>query len=105
MILHPFTPVYVIGKAYGFRSYLVATHFKEYYPRYDKETPEFWKKMFREFAQGVMAKGDTFDEETSVLNQERTHLNEELSIVTEQALKNPHIKFFVEQNPGYKQVY
>ena len=50
-----------------------------------------------------MAEGDTYDEDTNVLEQERTHLTENL-LATEQDLKSPHIKFFVERNPGYAKV-
>ena len=103
MIRHPLTPVYIVGKAYGYKSYLFALKFKESYPRYDRETPEFFKKMFKEYAQSVMAEGDTYDEDTNVLEQERTHLTENL-LATEQDLKSPHIKFFVERNPGYAKV-
>lgn len=104
LLLHPFTPLYVVGKAFGYKSYLVATKFPESYPRHDRETPEFFKKILKEYALSVKAKEDIYDEETSVLVQERSQLRESLLAITEQDLQNPHVKFFVEQNPGWTHV-
>ncbi len=95
----------MVGKAFGYKSYLVAMKFRESYPRHDKETPPHFKALFKEFVDSVKAKSDVYDEETFVLKQERSHLRENLLAVSEQDLKNPDIKYFVEQNPGYLQVY
>ena len=83
---------------------MFATKFKECYPRYDKETPEYFKKIIDEFAISELHEGDTYDEETNVVKQEQTHLPENLLAVSEKDLQNPHIKFFVERNPEYTKV-
>lgn len=101
LILHPFTPVYIVIKAIGYQSYMVALKFKESYPRYDRETPEHFKKILDEYARSELYEGDVYDEETNVIKQEVTHLPENLLAVSAEDLKNPHIKFFVERNPGY----
>ena len=103
LILHPFTPLYIVGKSFSYRSYLVATRFPESYPRYDRETPEFYKKMLKEYALGPGAK-ENYNEETCVLALRKGVLRGGLLPVTEQDLQNPHIKYFVEHNPGYTHV-
>ena len=78
--------------------------FKESYPRYDRETPEFLRKTINNFARSELHEGDTYDEETFVLKQEKVHLPENLLALSEKDLQNPHIKFYVKQNPEYTKV-
>ena len=84
---------------------MFATRFKECYPRYDRETPEHFRKIINEFAKSELREGDTYDEETNVIKQKLVHLPENLAAVSEKDLQNPHIKFFVERNPGYTKVW
>ena len=80
--------------------------FKEGYPRYDTETPEQLKKIIDNFARSGLHEEDTYDEKTNIIiPQKVNHLPESLSAVSEKDLQNPHIKFFVERNPGYTKVY
>ncbi len=105
LLLHPLTPLYVVGKSFGYKSYLVARKFTRSYPRWGKETPAHFKEIFKEYAESVKDDGDMYDEETGVLKQERSHLRENLLAVSEQDLQNPDIKYFVERNPGYLKVH
>ena len=79
------------------------------YPRYDRDTPEQLKKIQDEFARsGISHQEDkTYDEKTNVIvvHNAGVHVAEGLSAVSERDLQNPHIKFFVERNPGYTKVY
>lgn len=104
---HPFTPLYVIAKVYSYKAYLHGVSMKEYYPVYNKETPEHFKKIFADFAEPIVcSKGGSakYNPETFVIEQQDNYLAENLTILTEQDLQNPHIKFFVERNPGWKKV-
>ena len=79
----------------------------EYYPIYDKETPEHFKKMFAEYAESFMRTTGNqakYHPETFIIEQEELILEKSLSTVTESDLQNPHIKFFVERNPGWTKV-
>ena len=103
----PFTPVYVIGKVYSYKAYLHGVTMKEFYPVYNKETPKHFKKIFADFAEPIVrSKGGRakYNPETFVIEQEDNCLNENLTTLPEQDLLNPHIKFFVERNPGWKKV-
>ena len=104
---HPLTPIYFVGKVYSHRAYLVGMSLKEFYPVYNRETPEYLKKVFADFAAIVVSsKGGRakYNPETFVIEQEDNYLKENLTALSEQDLQNPHIKFFVERNPGWKKV-
>ena len=79
---------------------------KNTYPRYDRETPKRVKTIINEFAESVLRPKETYDPKTNILTAARnySHLKENLTVVTEQDLKNPHVKFFVERNPGWMKV-
>lgn len=107
MLRHPLTPVYAIGKLYSFTAYLKIVTSNEFYPVYNKETPEHFKKIFADFAAAVLvAKGGEarYNPETFVIEQDANHLEDNLTVLREGDLRNPHIKFFVERNPGWKEV-
>lgn len=102
---HPFTPVYIIAKVYSYKAYLHGVQMKEFYPIYNKETPEHFKKIFADFAETIVhsKRGRAkYNPETFVIEQEDNYLNENLITLPEQDLHNPYIKFFVERNLGWK---
>ena len=43
-----------------------------------------------------------YNPETFVIEQEDSHVAENLIILSEHELQNPHIKFFMERNPGWR---
>ncbi len=104
LIVHPRTPVYVIGKGFSYKSYLIATKFSECYPVYNKETPEFFRKVLMDYAETVKTPSETFNSETFVLEREFSAVKEHAATLAEEDLKNPHIRFFTERNPGWRKV-
>ena len=79
----------------------------EYYPVYNRETPEHFKKIFADYAAAILAlkgEGAKYNPETFVIEQDNNQLSDHLTILRERDLQNPHIKFFVESNPGWKKV-
>ena len=96
--------MYIVGKSFSYKSYLVATKFQEFYPRYNKETPEFYKDLLEEFAESVRLPDEVYNPETFVLEREISYLKDFVAVISEQDLKNPHIRFFNEQNPGWTKV-
>ena len=78
----------------------------EYYPVYNRETPEHFKKIFADTAAGFLAlkgEGIKYNPETFVLELQE-NFSDHLNVLRERDLQNPHIKFFVERNPGWKKV-
>ena len=108
LIRHPLTPIYIIGKVYSPKAYVFGLSMKGFHPVYDKETPEQYKKIFAEFAEmhiSSKAGKAKYNPETFVIEQEDSCVVENLTILSEQDLQNPHIKFFVERNPGWRKVH
>ena len=80
------------------------TAFEHFYPRYDQKTPPFMKALIDQFAFSVKQPAENYNQETCVLEREYSYLKEHVAPITDEELKNPHIKFFTEQNPGWKKV-
>ena len=105
---HPLTPIYVIGKLTSYKMYLKAVKMNEFYPVYNRETPEHFKKIFADYAAAFMAlnkrEGMKYNPETFVIEQDSYTLPDHLTILKQRDLQNPHLRFFVERNPGWKKV-
>ena len=103
LILHPFTPLYMIGKAFSYKSYLVLCHnFSEAYPYPGKETPELEMGILRDFGRSVKLPNEIFNEETLILERESATMKEFVAPVSDTDLEtDPHIRFFVKKNPDW----
>jgi len=86
----------------GYRTYkLLPLHAREYYPRYDKETPLEYKRLIDAFA--TQRFGSAYDPATGVIKPrgERDFLKSSTDDITQHRLNDPHIKFFIEKNPNF----
>ena len=102
LIMHPLTPLYVLGKAFSYKSYCVMAHSLPYsFPRYDHETPDFLRDIINDYGLKVKLPNETYNMDTFVLERERVKMKNFVALLDEDALKDPHIKFFVERNPGW----
>ena len=101
LVLHPFTPLYVVGKAFSYKSYLHLCNAVSCYPRHDSETPDFARQILNDFGESVKVPHETYDRDTFVLKREFSSLKTGIATVRPEDLNNPHIKFFVERNPGW----
>ncbi len=102
LILHPRTPIYVIGKTYSYKSYLACLNYcNEAYPVYNKVTPELEKSLLNDFADSIRFPGEKYNPETFILERELTHLKSHVAGITPEDMENPHVNFFAEQNPGW----
>ena len=103
LITHPLTPLYVLGKSFTYKSYLVAMHgLSSAYPRYNAPTPPFEKRLIDEFGRAVAGEVDVCDEKTGVIQRERTTVKISVAPpLTDTQLENPHLRFYHEQNPDW----
>ena len=94
LLQHPLTPVYVVGKVFTHASYLYGVTLRECHPVYDKETPDYYREIFAEFAASALSpKGEKlkYNPETFVLEQEGGCLEDNARVLTEEELQNPHV--------------
>lgn len=101
-LLHPFTPLYIMGKLFSYKSYLsMVRSIGEVYPRYDSPTPSFETDLINKFAKQVIMPHEDYSRTTFVLKRELSHLKSHIADVTEKDLANPHINYFVQRNPDW----
>ena len=102
LILHPFTPLYVIGKVFSYKSYVALCHsLPRLYPRHDLEVTDFTRGIINDYGMECKTPGEEYDPETFVLKRERTAVKDRVAYISDIDLRDPHIKFFVEQNPDW----
>ena len=97
-----FKPVYWFLISKGHKTYLLLAHnFKNYFPRYDLETPSFEKKVMKTFAVNMF--DELYNEEKNILccAHKFDRLKNHIAPIDQRALTNPHIEFFVKNNPKW----
>lgn len=92
---------FLICKGYKAYRYL-PLNFKNFYPRYDMPTPFCEQSILDAFANHKFS--DKYDKARGIVSfsQDAECLKAGIADVTEARMKNPHVQFFVNNNPGYK---
>ena len=98
---------YCKGKLYwllisgGYRTYrFLPLFWQEFYPRYDKPTPEHILLLMQDLA--VKRFGENYEIKTGVVRFPHPHiLRDGLRGIPAERLRDPHIKFFQTVNPGH----
>lgn len=103
LICHPKTPVYMTGKAFSHLSYLtLVNNITVAYPCHGKDIPAFERKILNNFAESIRRKDEVYNPDTFVLERELSTLQEHVTTITPEDMKNPNINFFVQSNPGWE---
>ena len=88
----------------GYKTYrFLPTFFNEFYPRFDQDTPPHLSRLVDALAQRKFA--SAYDAATGVVRADplQYRLRQHLAPVTEERLANPHVRYFVQCNPGHAQ--
>ena len=103
LILHPRTPIYLMGKAFSYLSYITLIRYlQKVYPRHDRQTPERERNLMNQFANDVRIGNEIYDPDTFVLKRELSNLKSHVAPISDSDLENPHIRFFADSNPGWQ---
>lgn len=101
---HPLCEVYWFLISKGFKTYLLlANNFQNYYPRFDKETPEKDKSIIDHFA--VDLYGDLYMAEKYIITAPENNDRLKLSVapISQDMIEhNPKIAFFQKMNPHWQ---
>lgn len=95
-------PLYWLLISSGYKTYRFLTvFFKEFYPRYDQPTPPGTQTLIHHLASERF--GSEYHPQLGIVRFQAgaTPLREGVAEVTESRLKDPHVAFFVERNPGH----
>lgn len=91
---------YLISK--GYKTYrFLPVFFREFYPRFDDESSSGAREIVDALGERLFA-GD-YDAERGLViaSPDKDRLRPELAHVSPSRLSDPHIRFFLERNPGY----
>ncbi|MCH7851017.1 MAG: hypothetical protein IH845_05225 [Nanoarchaeota archaeon] len=86
----------------GYKTYrFLPAFFNDFHPRYDRDFPEDQKEILDTFALSRFP--DNYDPSTGLISfgGDKDHLKEGVAEIGECELRKPHIKYFVEKNPGW----
>ena len=85
----------------GFRTYrLLPVFWRNFFPRWDAEPPPHIRERLNSFARGRI--GPCFDPPSGIVRFERPQrLREHLHGVPSHRLRNRHVAFFTQRNPGH----
>ena len=91
---------YLISKGYKTYRYL-PLYFKEYYPRFEKETPEFERLVIDKLSERRYP--GKYDSKRGIVSfgADAEYLKNGVADITPARLKDPNVSFFVAKNPGY----
>lgn len=103
LILHPRTPLYIIGKSSTYKSYLITSQFPGCHPYPGREIPELFKKIAEDYVNSMKLPSEDFNRDTLVLKRRVGLIREHVAPISERDLANTHIKFFNDHNPGWRQ--
>lgn len=95
-------PFYWFLISSGYKTYrFLPVFLNEFFPRYDRETPPFEQAVLEAFA--TMRFANTYDPRRGTIRFEHSQerLKPGVADITDARISNPHIRFFLERNPGH----
>lgn len=101
---HFWRPVFWFLISKGFKTYLLLSrNFVEYWPRYDRPTPQWQGRVLDAFATQLYP--DAWRKELGVMKFEQCvgALRDGVAPIDTEALAAPDIAFFLKKNPGHSQ--
>jgi hypothetical protein len=100
---HPFRPIYWFFDTFSYKSYgLLPRNFVEYWPRYDKPTPERQAALIDHLAQKRYG-ADWRPGQGIVERSGQKKLKPATAAIEPKLLADPNILFFVTTNPGHQE--
>ena len=99
---HPNQELYWFLISKGYKTYrFLPVYFREFFPRYDRDTPEWAAEIIH--ACGRQKFPQTYDPTTGLViaSPDGCRLREGVATVTEQRLNDPHVRYFLQRNPGH----
>ena len=87
----------------GFRTYLyLPLFFHQFYPCWTAATPRFEQRVLHTLAFGKFGENYDLDSGLVTFPESQGQLKPEFAGIPARRLHHPHVRFFLERNPGYK---
>ncbi len=100
----PQTPLFWLLTSKGYKTYrFLPVFFREFYPRYARQTPPFEKLLLESVAARQF--GRRFDADAGIVRATLAaqRLREGVANISAERLRDPHVAFFQQANPGHAQ--
>ncbi len=99
----PTIPLYWFLISKGYRTYrYLPVYFYDFYPRYDRVTPVFEQTLIANLSEKKFP--GCYDPTTGIIRpQYMDCLHNDFASIEEGKLNDPHVRFFLETNPNYRQ--
>lgn len=97
------TPLHWFLITKGYRTYrFLPVYFKHFHPTYERPTPAGHSLLIDAVAAHKF--GDSYDAKAGLVRShgDRDRLRPEMCVVPEGRLRDPHVRFFLERNPGFE---
>lgn len=101
---HPFRPIFWLLISKGYRTYLLlVNHFPRSFPRFDHTPSDERAGFLSRLAERWWP--DAWDSTRGILKFPERHdfVRTDLAPIDDEVLANPHVRYFVERNPGHAQ--
>jgi hypothetical protein len=97
----PLRPIYWFFETFSYKSYLLLPrNFRDYWPRFDRETPSWERGLMHEMASRFH--GPAWQRERGVISRSgRKRLRVDTAPLTSADVDNPHLAFFARITPGH----
>lgn len=87
----------------GYKTYLLmANNFTTHYPRYEKETPVYFKQLMKSFYVKKFGESYLADRDLIHFNKPSCHLRDNVAAIKESHLSLPRVQFFQKKNPSWQ---
>lgn len=97
---HPRTPIWLFYDTFSYKSYLMLpNNFRTFWPRHDRPTPPAIAALLDRLGQHRY--GEDWNAARGLCRRGERRLKEGVASVDPAMLSHPHIRYFVERNPGY----
>ena len=95
-------PLYWLLISSGYKTYrFLSVFYKQFYPRHDTPTPQPLQSLIHQLAHARF--GEQYKPQAGIVQfaQGNTPLREGIAATTDERLRDPHVRFFVQRNPGH----
>lgn len=99
---HPLVPLYWLLISKGYKTYrFLPLFFHEFYPRHDADMPPWAGAVIDAFGRHKSPR--SYDAAAGIVRADegKDRLRPGVADLTDQRLRDPHVRFFVQRNPGY----
>jgi len=100
---NPGVPLFWFLMSKGYKTYrFLPVFFNEFYPRHDKQTPDYEQEVLDTFARKKYPLNYDPEKGLVLFQGKKDRLKQGVADIEERRMKDPHIRYFFERNPNWQ---